>query len=210
MTNIPNGLDEFAECLFAGHRLMSLLNDPRLIRLRAALVRALARPEPEQWLFLVIGLFLVYRYRWILDDSAIYFRYVDNFLFLDRGLVFNRGEFVEGQQQPTLDCPSDRSPGDTARLLVPTTIRFFVAYSTFWYSQAAFEPRARREAGTPHDERLTTSSTAYCVASYFSSGSEAPLMQLAALLVALYVLGPGSIAIQVRRSVCSCSCETSM
>ena len=59
-----------------------------------------ARPVLHEWLLLAVGLFLVFRYRWLLDDAFIYFRYVDNLLFLNAGLVFNAGEFVEGFSSP--------------------------------------------------------------------------------------------------------------
>ena len=45
-------------------------------------------------------LFLTDRYRWMMDDAFIYFRYADNLLFLGRGLVYNAGEYVEGYSSP--------------------------------------------------------------------------------------------------------------
>jgi hypothetical protein len=48
---------------------------------------------------LITGLVLTYAYRWILDDAFIYLRYADN-LIAGAGLVFNRGEFVEGYTSP--------------------------------------------------------------------------------------------------------------
>ena len=54
-------------------------------------------------MLLVAGLGLVIRYRWLFDDAFVYFRYVDHWLFLDSGLVSNRGEYVEGFSSP-LHC----------------------------------------------------------------------------------------------------------
>ena len=53
-----------------------------------------------EWSCLFLGLLLIFRYRWLIDDSFIYFRYIDNFLFLKIGLVYNQGEFVEGFSSP--------------------------------------------------------------------------------------------------------------
>ncbi|HUU84231.1 MAG TPA: hypothetical protein VM243_12075, partial [Phycisphaerae bacterium] len=49
---------------------------------RNPLRRALPRPAPLEWLFLIVGLFLVIHYSWLLDDAFVYFRYVDNLLYL--------------------------------------------------------------------------------------------------------------------------------
>lgn len=46
------------------------------------------------------GLFFTIHYAWLLDDAFVYFRYVDNALFLGRGLVYNAGEYVEGYSSP--------------------------------------------------------------------------------------------------------------
>ena len=51
-------------------------------------------------LCLVLGASLVIHYAWLMDDAYIYFRYVDNWVLLGRGLVFNEGEFVEGYSSP--------------------------------------------------------------------------------------------------------------
>ncbi len=60
----------------------------------------LPRPSPIEWLCLAAGLALTLHYAWLLDDAYVYFRYVDNLLFLDRGLVYNPGEYVEGYSSP--------------------------------------------------------------------------------------------------------------
>jgi hypothetical protein len=58
------------------------------------------RPSPTQWLLLAVGLGLVWRYAWIMDDAFVYARYADNFVRLDFGLVYNAGEYVEGFTSP--------------------------------------------------------------------------------------------------------------
>ncbi len=62
--------------------------------------RALPKPTILEWLCLAGGLLLLMRYAWLLDDAFVFFRYVDNLLFLERGLVFNEGEYVEGFSSP--------------------------------------------------------------------------------------------------------------
>ena len=57
------------------------------------------RPSPLEFCFLAIGLFFTVHYAWMLDDAYVYFRYVDNWLLLDRGLVFNPGEYVAVDRQ---------------------------------------------------------------------------------------------------------------
>ncbi|MEJ2085289.1 MAG: hypothetical protein P8Y44_06375, partial [Acidobacteriota bacterium] len=54
------------------------------------------RPVAIEWIALAVGIGLTLWYRWLLDDAFVYFRYIDNFLFLKIGLVYNQGEFVEG------------------------------------------------------------------------------------------------------------------
>ncbi len=53
-----------------------------------------------EWLCLAVGTALVLRYAWLMDDAYIYFRYVDNAVFLGHGLVYNAGEHVEGFSSP--------------------------------------------------------------------------------------------------------------
>ena len=54
------------------------------------------RPTAIEWAALAASLFFTLQYSWLLDDAFIYFRYVDNLVYLGRGLVFNEGEYVEG------------------------------------------------------------------------------------------------------------------
>jgi hypothetical protein len=58
------------------------------------------RIQLHEWLCLVAGAVLVLFNSWWMDDAFIYFRYVDNFVFLGRGLVYNPGEYVEGYTSP--------------------------------------------------------------------------------------------------------------
>ena len=155
-------------------------------------------PAPIEWFFLAVGLCLVLRYLWMLDDSFIYYRYVDNFLFLHRGLVFNQGEYVEGYSSP---------------LWLLVLVAFRVMHFDYWTITSTIAVVAfcafgyvciltnrllySDKSGSPINVPLVYLSTAYCVTSYFSSGSESPLMQLVAAAVALHALFPRSRVVQV-------------
>ena len=149
----------------------------------------LRRPGPIEWLYLVVGLGLIYAYRWLMDDAFIYFRYVDNFLFLDSGLTYNRGEFVEGFT----------SPAHCLLLIALRSMEWsypaislgigLVSFTIFWYvlvvvNRALSPPGSSRALNVP----LAYLSANYAVASYFTSGLEAPLALLwGALYAALFV-----------------------
>lgn len=158
--------------------------------------RHLSKPTAIEWTFLAIGLWLVFRYMWILDDAFVYYRYVDNLLFLHRGFVYNQGEYAEGFSSPLW-----------ALLLIPLratkldfwTITKLVAGSSFvlfWYGTVVVNRRlssSERVVNLP----LVYLGTCYGVLEYFSSGSETPLVQLSALAVALFVLSPRSLLLQL-------------
>ena len=57
-------------------------------------------PRSVEWLYIAGGLLLALRYLWFMDDAFVYFRYVDNLVVLDLGLVYNQGEYVEGFSSP--------------------------------------------------------------------------------------------------------------
>ena len=67
-------------------------------------------PFPAERFYLVFGIFLIVRYARFFDDSSVYFRYVDNLLFLDIGLTYNAGEFVEGIRAPSSHFFGIKSP----------------------------------------------------------------------------------------------------
>ncbi|MCA9641903.1 MAG: hypothetical protein KC492_14455, partial [Myxococcales bacterium] len=70
--------------------MVEAVSKPQRLRQRlGALIRV---PTPLEWLLLFAGLTLTWRYFWFMDDAFVYFRYVDNCVFLKRGLVFNPGE----------------------------------------------------------------------------------------------------------------------
>jgi hypothetical protein len=153
------------------------------------------RPSPLEWAYLAIGLALVLRYRWLMDDAFVYFRYVDNLLFLKVGLVYNAGEYVEGFSSPL-----------HALLLValralelgwPTIVTGVgcAAFIAFWAGMVALN-----RALSPNEAVVLNLPLAYLVANYgltsfFTSGLETPLAHVMAPALGLFLLHPGSRAL---------------
>lgn len=143
-----------------------------------------------EWLFLVVALVASQRYAWLLDDAFVYFRYVDNCLFLKLGWVFNRGEFVEGYSSPLW-------------LLVLTALR--ATHLNFWWitrllgvlavvAMWFLATRVNRKLSprpTLHLP-LVLLLTNYAVLSYCTSGVETPLVQVSGVLFAYYFAGGDS------------------
>lgn len=152
-------------------------------------VQAFAFAKPVEWLFLAVSLFLTWRYGWILDDAFVYFRYVDNWLFLGRGLVFNPGEFVEGYTSPLWVLWL--SAARLTHLDYWSLVRAFslVFAACFWAMSVALRRRLTRP-GPVVNLPLAVFVTHYGVQSYFSSGLETPLVQLMALVYAFTALCP--------------------
>lgn len=149
------------------------------------------RPAPLEWVYLVGGLALVLRYQWLFDDAFIYFRYVDNLLFLDAGLVYNLGEYVEGYSSPAhcLLLVALRWLELSWPLIV--TLVGVASFVGFWALLVA----ANRQLSPPGpvlNLPLALLAFNYGVTSWFTSGLETPLVQLAAAGVALFALRPSS------------------
>jgi len=154
--------------------------------------RARPRPTALEWLLLIAGLFLTNHYAWLLEDAYIYFRYVDNLTLLQRGLVYNQGEFVEGFTSPAW-----------ALLLIPLRhLRLdywdivrgvgLASFATFWWLLI----RLDREMGPPERDALRINfplaylAPCYGVLCYFTSGVESPLVLICGVAYALYLLDP--------------------
>jgi len=154
------------------------------------------KPTVIEWLCLVVGVVLVLRYAWVLDDAYIYFRYVDNLLFLKRGLVFNAGEYVEGFSSPlwVLLLTVLRLTGANYWVLV--RLVGVAAFVVFWGLLVVVNRRLSPPRAAVLNFPLCYLALNYGVLCYFTSGTEAPLVQLAAVVYALFVLRPGSRALQ--------------
>jgi hypothetical protein len=155
----------------------------------ASPVRLFRFASPIEWLYLLSSLALTWRYGWLLDDAFIYFRYVDNWVLLERGLVYNAGEFVEGFTSPlwTLVLGALRLTRlDYWTLILATSLGFATA---FWWL-AVWIHRHLKPLGPVVNLPLAVCSTHYGVLSYFSSGLESPLVQISALTFAALAVRP--------------------
>lgn len=149
------------------------------------------RPQAIEWIALVLGVGLTLRYRWLLDDAFVYFRYLDNLLFLRIGLVFNQGEYVEGFSSPgwlLLLLPLRALRLDYWHTVQAIGCGVFVG---FWYLLVQLNRRLS-PPGAVVNLPLLYLAPNYAVLSYFTSGLESPLVQLMAPVYALYLLDPGS------------------
>lgn len=143
------------------------------------------------WLFLLLGLSLVHRYRFLFDDAFIYFRYVDNFLHLDLGFVYNAGEYVEGYSSPAqlLVLTALRALG----LSFPTAVWLlgYASFVLFW----ALCVRLNRHWSPPGPQLhlpLALLSANYGLTTFFTSGLETPLVHITAAGYALAIANPRS------------------
>jgi hypothetical protein len=166
---------------------------------------------------LALLVFMTDRYRWMMDDAFIYFRYADNLLFLGRGLVYNAGEYVEGFSSPLwmLLLVAFRATGiDYYTLVRGLAIVCAAAYGVglIWVnrrlSPAASDATtdAAPEVSSAEHARscspivnfpLAASAAHYGITTHFSSGLETPLVQLIAPLYAAALLAPERLALQL-------------
>jgi hypothetical protein len=159
----------------------------------AGRLRRFPRPTLLETVYLLGGAVLSVVYAWWMDDAFIYFRYVDNLLFLDIGLVYNAGEYVEGYSSPLwiLILIPLRALGLEWRTIVLGFGLF--AYACFGALLVALN---RRLASGPQvNFPLAVLSFTYGVLCYFTSGLETALVQISAVAYALFVLAPGSRAL---------------
>lgn len=158
-------------------------------------MRALRAPAPHEWLLLGVMLVATDRYRWLMDDAFIYFRYADNLLFLDRGLVYNSGEYVEGFSSPLwmlLLVVLREFRLDYYALVRALALVCAAGYGgcLIWLNRR-LSPR-----GMSVDFPLAASAAHYGLTTHFSSGLETPLVQWLAPLYAAALLRPGSRQLQ--------------
>jgi hypothetical protein len=158
-------------------------------------------PAPLEWLALAAGLFLTLQYAWLLDDAYVYFRYVDNWIWLDNGLVYNRGEFVEGYTSPfwTLLLGGLRLSGLDYWILVRGI--GVVAFACFWALMVVLNRRLSPPGVTTVAAPLLALTFNYAAISYFTSGTESPFVALSAPVFALFVMKPDSRPLQTAVAV---------
>lgn len=145
---------------------------------------------------LFIGCFFTFIYSWLLDDAYVYFRYVDNFLFLRHGLVYNAGEYVEGFSSPfyvlflvVMRC-------------LPISYWFIVravgvlSFIIFWHLLLILNRYFIQKDEHSLNFPMILLSANYGVLCYFTSGLESPFINIAAVCYALFFLYPNSIYLQ--------------
>jgi len=155
------------------------------------------RPRPLEWCYIVGGVILAARYFWFMDDAFIYFRYVDNFVFLKLGLVYNKGEYVEGFSSPLwiILLSLLRAVGINYLLIVSVTT--FISFVLFSLMVVTINRHLSPPQAPIINFPLAYLVFNYGVLSYFSSGLEMPLVQVMAVAYALYILNPHSTVLQV-------------
>jgi hypothetical protein len=154
------------------------------------------RTTAIEWACLAAGLVLTLQYSWLLDDAFIYYRYVDNLVLLGRGLVFNQGEYVEGFSSPawTLLLIPLRALGLDWWLAV--RVIGLASFAATWRLLVLLDRELAPRGGPRLNLPALFLSFNYAVLTYFTSGVESPLVQLAAAAYALYLVKPGSRAAQ--------------
>ena len=155
------------------------------------------RPSLSEWLCLIGGLLLTWQYAWLMDDAYVYFRYADNLIFLHRGLVFNAGEYVEGYSSPLwmlLICAA-RLTG--LNYWIITRVIGVLAFVAFWALLVVLNRRLSPRGAPVVNVPLCLLSVNYAVLCYFTSGLETPLVQVAAVAYALFVIVPRSAWLQI-------------
>ena len=164
----------------------------------SSLVRSLRpRPTPAELFCLVLGGALCLTYAWLLDDAYVYFKYVDNWVLLGRGLVYNPGEYAEGYTSPAwlLLLSGLRALGLGYWLVIRASA--LLGLVVFWWGCVVIQRLLAAGAAPTLNLPLVLLCTNYAVLSYFSSGTEAPLVQLCAVAYAFCLLRPESRAAQV-------------
>lgn len=169
------------------------------------MARALEDVRPLEWLLLAAGLFLVMHYAWLLDDAFVYFRYVDNWLFLSAGIVYNEGELVEGYSSPAWLLLLAALRGLHLDYTAIVRAVGAVSFVTFALLLVRVDRRLRAadrgegaEAAAPSGAvalPLAYLAPCYGVGCYFTSGMETPLAQLLAPCYALFLLGSRTLLV---------------
>ena len=165
---------------------------PRLARL--------PRPSVVEWLCLAVGVSLTLRYAWFLDDAFVYFRYADNALYLGHGLVYNAGEYVEGYSSPLwmMLVLVLRSTGMNYWVMVRGLglLCFVLSWVLLVLLNRKLAP-ATGPGGPRVNVPLCYLSANYAVMSYFTSGTESALVQVAAIVYALLLVDPSRRFLQI-------------
>lgn len=150
------------------------------------------RPSVCEWACLAAGLFLTVHYMWLYDDAFVYFRYVDNFLFLGFGLVYNQGEYAEGYSSPlwamVLIALRSLRLSFWPIVLALGCLSFLV----YWLMLLVLNRWILGDRRGAINLPLCYTTFVYGVGAYFTSGLESPLIHLAAVGYALLIFRPSA------------------
>lgn len=131
----------------------------------------------------------MWRYAWLMDDAFIYFRYIDNLLWLKLGLVYNQGEYVEGFSSPLWLIVLTSLRALHLNFWYITLLLGILSYFAFWWGLIVIDRQFWR--GNPRiNFPMVYLLGNYGVGTYFTSGLESPWVQLLAICYALYILNP--------------------
>jgi len=155
------------------------------------------RPAPIEWLCLTGGLVLSIHYGWLLDDAYVYFKYADNAVFLGHGWVYNPGEYVEGYSSPAWLGLLTLLRLSTLGFWVLVQLIAVASVVAFWLLLVTVNRILSPAHSVALNVPLLYVSFNYGVLSYFTSGTESPLVQVLAGSYALYILQPGLLAAQI-------------
>lgn len=170
-----------------------------MLAMRSAILRIkgwASTPRLLEWSCLVAAAVLVVRYRWILDDAFVAYRYVDNFLFLKLGLVYNPGEYVEGYSSPLW---VGLLIGLRALELSYETIIMLVGLTTLlviWCMLVALR-REQSPPGAVLNLPMVLLLPNYAFLCYLTGGADAPLSLLMGVGYALFITRPTSVPLQL-------------
>jgi hypothetical protein len=145
---------------------------------------------------LIVAVTLALRYLWYLDDAFVYFRYVDNLLFLKIGLVYNAGEYVDGMSSPlwSLVLIMTRATGLGFDVIIP--VLAVTCVYLIWRILVALNWRLSPVPSLMNFPMVFLLLN-YGVLSYFSSGLGTPLVLVSGAAYALLVSGSRSRSIQL-------------
>ena len=157
------------------------------------------KPSAAEVVSLVAGIFLLVWYAWLMDDAYVYFRYADNLVLHGYGLVWNQGEYVEGFSSPLWALALSLLRAMHLDFWIATLASGVLCFVAFWWLACLVNRRLAGGADAPAaalNIPLLYLSLTYAVSCYFTSGLEAPLVNVLAAVYAAAVLWPRSRALQ--------------